>query len=293
MGHRQITRAAMDRLAETPLAWLAEMAPTVEAAAVQPDLMRPGEMPSLRRIEAPRHFLDREVLGDRALPATLSEYLRLLTEIAESEQGGAILRPGGDVSQIGILPYAVEEDTQRLAAIFAQLRHRPADPFLRSLAALQAGFLAHYAQDMCQPLHTSIHHDGRARADLSSPHSGLHRQVDDLIGRLDLGPVDESPRRALVPLFEQIRLAFGESHSWVDRVYELEPAIRKQHEGGSASRELEDFVRQRRQRAVDLTADLVLTAWSLAEQIEVAEWARTVDAAAGAAHQRRNAADVE
>lgn len=272
-GHRLITRATVDVLAGTEVAWLGSLADSIEEASVQPDLMRPRELPTLRAAEAPRHYLDLEVLGGRELPPDYFEYLRLLGEIAESGKGGALLRPGGDVSQVGTLPYAIVEGTQRLAAMFAQLRVRPDDRVLRSMAALQSGFVAHYAQDLCQPLHTSIHHDGRAGRDLSSPHSGIHRRVDDLPGRLALTPVDGHRPERLEPLFPAVYEALMESHSLVDRVYELAPAIESLQRGGAPATEVVAFAQQRFDQAVGLTADLILTAWMESKRIEVPPWA--------------------
>ena len=142
-------------------------------------------------------------------------------------------------------------------------------------------------------MHTSIHHDGRARQDLSSPNSGLHRKVDDLIGLLAPASVNESPLRVLSPLLSEIVRAFEESHTWVDRVYELEADIRSFHDGGPASESLREFTQQRWQRAVDLTADLVLTAWTLAQEIEVDSWARPADGETRVVGEPGAAVDVE
>jgi hypothetical protein len=237
----------------------------IVAASVQPDLMRPRELPQLRAIESPRHYIDLERLQDHELPRERWRYLRLLTRIATT--GSGPWRPEGDVSQVGTLPYAIVEDTQRLAALFAQLRVRPDDPDLLSMAAQQAGFLAHYAQDLCQPLHTTVHHDGRARADGSSPHTGIHHQIDVLLESVSWEDkqASERPPQVLDPLFPGVLATLEESHSQVDRVYALVDA--------SQQRGLAEFARQRWNRAVGFTVDLIRTAWVLSGTLELPGWA--------------------
>ena len=47
-----------------------------------------------------------------------------------------------------------------LAVAFAEYRKWPDNPMIQHKCFLYAGFLAHYAQDMCQPLHLTINFDG-------------------------------------------------------------------------------------------------------------------------------------
>jgi len=274
-GHRLITSAAMDSPNLGEPKWSDSEKASIVGAAVQPDLMRPRELPQLRAIEAPRHYLDLELLEGEALPEERWEYIKLLTRIAESGEGKGLLRPDEDVSQMGTLPYALIEGTQRLAAIFAQMRIHPHDPDLRSMAAHQAGFVAHYAQDLCQPLHTTVHHDGRARKNGSSPRTGIHRAVDALIQSVPL-PAQKgfgrSPR-VLAPLFPAIYSAIQESHSKVDEVYDLADDLKELRENGVAASELVDFSQERYQRAVGFTVDLIHSAWELSASVELPDWA--------------------
>lgn len=272
-GHRLVTAAAVESLDSLALPLSSSAMTAIVGASVQPDLMRARELPALRAIEAPRHFLDLEILQGSPLPETRWEYLGLLTRIAET--GDGLLRPGGDISQVGTLPYAIVEGTQRLAAIFAQLRVRPDSPDLQAMAAHQAGFVAHYAQDLCQPLHTTVHHNGRAMEDGSSPHTGIHGRVDGLIHSIPVHRETAERRRPQVldPLFPAVLAALHESHSQVDRVYELTDKMAQLESGGEADPDLAEFANERFQLAVDFTADLIRTAWHLSASVELDGWA--------------------
>lgn len=272
-GHRLITQASVESLEriDLPLEGLARAA--IVEAAVQPDLMRPGELPELRRIEAPRHFIDLELLQGADLPAELYQYQRLLVHLSESEQG-----LGGredDFTAVGMVPYAVIESTHRLAAVFAQLRARPGDEILSSMAFSLAGQVAHYAQDLCQPLHTTVHHDGRARGDGSSPHIGIHRAVDDLLGLIELPAARATGRkpRQRAELLREVLQELSDSHALVDTVYELTQDLEAAYETGKISSRLEELARERYLRATALTADLIYTAWVESAAIKLASWA--------------------
>ncbi len=279
--HRVISSQAVEYPAGVAPAWTADEKRAIVSASVLPDLMRPAALPQLRSLEGPRHYLDLEVLEGRSLPGDYWGFVQILVEIANAGGGAGLLRPGGDVTQIGTLPYALVESTQRLAAVFALWRLDPEESSIRDLAAYQAGRVAHYAQDLCQPLHTSIHHDGRARADGTSPYTGIHRQIDDVLLEIPLESVPLSRRqpRELKPLLSGIVSALEESHSQVDRVYELAPALQALYEDGSADPALVQFLGERYRQAVALTADLIFTAWQLSATVEVPGWTEAPDLA--------------
>ena len=268
-----ITVAVLESAALADLPLTAAMKTAMVRASVQPDLMRPREMPKLRAVEAPQHFIDLELLQGEPLPAERWEYVRLLNSLAE--KGNGPLRADRDVSQAGTAPYAIAEGTRRLAAIFAQLRRRPEDEGLQFMAAHQAGFVAHYAEDLCQPLHTTVHHDGRVRRNGSSPGTGIHGEIDALMLVVNPNEVKPSGRSAeiLDPLFPAILTTLHESHSQVDGVYELTQALTELDEEGRPPPELVSFASQRFQYSVNFTSDLIYTAWHLSASIDLPGWA--------------------
>lgn len=269
-GHRQITAAALDILDSSVLSIDKLDGDVMVRASVLPDLMRPREMPLLRELEAPRHYIDLELLQGRALPELVSDYVKLLTRLADQRSG--LLGSDWRLETVGLLPYALVESTQRLAAIFAQLRRQPEAADLEAMAMQQAGMMAHYAQDLCQPLHTTLHHDGRARRDGTSPGSGIHHQLDGMLQAVSVKAVD-GPSQGLDDLFEAVIGELQQSHSQVDRVYELSGDLAGLQQEREPSPALEEFGHQRYERAVRFTANLLHTAWLLSETIELSAWA--------------------
>ena len=264
--HRQISAAAVEMLDSSVRSFSKANRDSMIRASVQPDLMRPRQMPILRELEAPRHYIDLELLQGQALPESVSEYLKLLARLGDQRTG--LIGPDWRLETVGVLPYALVESTQRLAAIFAQLRQRPEDGDLEVMAMHQAGIMAHYAQDLCQPLHTTLHHDGWARDDGSSPRSGIHRQMDGLLRAIPAKSVD-GRSQAYEDLFGAVLGELAASHAQVERVYELSADLEALQQEKRVSPALEKLGRQRYERAVRFTADLVHTAWLLSDSIDL------------------------
>jgi len=167
-GHYRIAEAAVLALPDEGPGFFRWGAGTVAHTAIDPDVMKSRDTPQLGHQEYPEHFLDLELLNGESLPQLRYDFV---TRCVSLER-----RP----NQVGFVPYAVTEGTQRLSLAFAEYRCWPENPHVRSKALIYAGLLAHYAEDMVQPLHTTVHYDGRATEAGESPRSGIHRQVDSL-----------------------------------------------------------------------------------------------------------------
>jgi len=253
-GHRITTYEAVTLLSEELPRFLQTGREEMASDSVDPDLMRNRDLPQLRDREAPNHYLDLELLPLGVLPDARSEFLQYLAS-REVYLG---------VEDVGTLPYAVVEATQRLTLAFAQARSQPKNEHLQAKAMLFAAYLAHYAQDLCQPLHTTIHHDGRALEDQSSPHTGIHHQVDALIERLkpqESGEDGLFEPQALKPIFPAVFEELKSSHSHVERVYRLAADLEALEGGAQPSAELRALTDDRYRAAVRFTANLILTAW--------------------------------
>ena len=175
-SHAILTRAAVAALP-------AEMPAFFRSGGVLPghcvydaDLFKNRSLPGLRNAESPEHFYNQELMEGRALPATRYGFVDLCA------------REGLKPYKVGLLPYAVAEWTQRLALALAEYRKWPDDQAIQSKCLVYAGFIAHYAEDLCQPLHVTIHYDGRTNVDGRSPHVGIHKKVDALVVKLDFEP---------------------------------------------------------------------------------------------------------
>jgi hypothetical protein len=260
-GHRLIARlAAASAPAELP-DFFRGGSSAIADASVEPDMLRRRELPQLRSSEYPEHYVDLEFLEGAEFPATRYEYLELLYEKK--------LQP----NRVGMVPYAIVEATQQLAVSLAEYRLRPDDAGLQARILYRAGVLSHYAADMSQPLHTTLHHDGRALADGSSPGTGIHRLVDSLPGRAGatFSPSDCTPwPEPFSDLMHAVLDALQVSHALVDRVYELEGSLQWDDENGPDG-EVVALANERLTSAVLFTSRLFATAWDLSTRVELPE----------------------
>ena len=261
-GHETITRAAIRALPEEVPAFLKEGEELVASTVYDPDLARNRSLPNLRDREHPEHFLDIELLSGRPLPATRYEFVRLCREA------------GVAPSKVGFLPYAVAEWTEQLTLALAEHRRWPALEAPRSKTLVYAGLLAHYAQDLFQPLHLTIHFDGLEPTEEDSPgdakiHAGIHEKVDSLIERL--APDPDVLAAACRPqpfgdLMAAVLARFAENHAKVGRVYELADGFDPPLEQAA------QFGWQQALGAAQFTASLYLTAWRNSEEVRLPGW---------------------
>jgi hypothetical protein len=263
-GHALVTRAAIARLpAEVP-AFFREAAWGVGQASVDPDVMKSRATPELRAVEEPEHYLDWELLRGAHLPPGRWAYLALLHDRRLDPQ------------KVGTLPYAVHEQQQRLTIAFAEHRRWPDDPWIRQRVVHYAGYLAHYAGDLEQPLHTTVHHDGRALPDDSSPRTGIHQLVDGLFERLPLDTAALTRNLAIDEMADPwaaIKAEMTASHALVDRVYELEPALRAGAEAGHRyAPPVVNFTEERFRATARFLASLYYTAWRRSAGVEIPSW---------------------
>ncbi|MFW5698613.1 MAG: hypothetical protein ACOCYN_02050 [Planctomycetota bacterium] len=262
-GHRRSTVAVGGLLGEDLPAFFRSGIDQAAHCAMDPDIWRREQCPQLRASERAEHFCDLELLEGAELPDTRPAFHALCR------------RRGHLPHDVGQVPYAVMEWTQRLAVAFAEHRRWPRDRHIRHKALVYAGLLAHYAQDLCQPLHTTIHYDGRRAADGSSPRSGIHAQVDALLVRVALPHAAElaDAHEPFPDLAAGVRCTLMASHALVDRVYALADRLPPAEPG----HRIEDpavraFASERAAAALIFTARLYATAWALSERIALPDW---------------------
>lgn len=259
-GHAILTRGAVQALPEEMPAFFRAGAAALANCVYDPDVFKNRGTPHLKSAEHSEHYFDQELMEGRALPPTRPEFLALCAE--------AGLEPG----RVGLLPYAVLEWAERLALAFAEHRKWPDNAHIRSKCLVYAGLLSHYAQDMCQPLHLTIHFDGRAEDDGSSPHSGIHEKVDALVERQGPEPAELARGvtiEAAAALLPMVRAEIDRSRALVDRIYELEEVL-----ADPRAPAVRSFGEERARAATRFTAALFLTAWKLSEDIELPGWLR-------------------
>ena len=225
-----------------------------------PDISKNRDMPNARAAEYGEHYFDLELIKDNPVPADRNAFIKLCAEME--------LEP----MKVGFLPYAVAEWTERLAIAFAEYRKWPDKPIIQYKCYVYAGFLGHYAQDLCQPLHLTVHFDGIVQKDGTKLHQGIHEKVDASIEKLILNPselANDQEIKAVGDLMPAIVKQLKDGHKFVDRVYELVPEYQKLNQ---PSQELMVFTNERSREAVRWTASLYLTALKMSENIRLPGW---------------------
>ncbi len=265
-GHSIIASAAVQALPDDVPAWFRDGKAAIAHSAQDPDIQKNSDLPFMSDAEGPKHFFDTELLQGRPLPPTYAEFLKLCTELKI------------DPSDIGYVPYALAEETERLTLIFAEARRYPNNPYIRAKALVQAGILSHYSGDICMPLHSTTSFNGRANPDGTSPKTGIHAKVDSLIERLDLKPEELAKNEIVTPfpaLFPAITAQLAETRSHIDATYGLEstlPTVGKVDPNWQPTSQLTAFTQERARAATAFTASLFLTAWRDSARIKLPYW---------------------
>jgi hypothetical protein len=275
-GHSLLTHAAI--LALPPSRGANEGAPdffragwqTIAHTTQDPDVWKNRDAPHLSDRESSDHYFDWEAFGDLKLPDKRSAYMALC------------LKNNLDPEEIGTLPYSLMESTEKLTLAFAEYRKWPQNPHIRLKCLVYAGQLAHYAQDLQMPLHVTIHHDGRAKADGKSPRSGIHARLDSLIEKLAerhyLGAAFLAQNQTLEPLEGKLLPAvikeMEASRAYVDRAYELEAVLPPSDEkiAWHPDEKVVQFGIARGREATRFTSTLFLSAWRRSANVKLPVW---------------------
>ncbi|HEU4907112.1 MAG TPA: hypothetical protein VFT19_13510 [Solirubrobacterales bacterium] len=260
-GHRRVAEDAVTLLPPEVPRFFREGAATVGHGAVDPDLWKLDALVELDDGESPEHYLDVENLRGHPWPPTRSQAERLYRRLRIEGKG------------TGYLPWSIVEGIERLAVGFAEHRARPDDPAIRAKCLVWAGWVAHYVGDLGQPLHTTIHHNGRTRVGKPSPGTGMHHKIDGLFERVELDRREVLrgvELRPVADLHAFVRERFHESHGLVDATYDLLPAIDGPQ--GMADPAVVAFTRERYRATARQTAEALLAAWRLSGEIELPSW---------------------
>lgn len=263
-GHGILTRAAVKASPDEMPGFFRSGGGMIAHCAFDPDVSKNRGTPTLRSSEHSEHYIDLELLQGRSLPKNRYEYIQLCTEI------------GIQPEKVGLVPYAVIEWTERLAIAFAEHRKWPDNVFIQNKCLVYAGFLAHYAQDVCQPLHLTVDFNGRRQPDGTVLYKGIHEKVDSLIEFLEMEPADLAEAQEITPLdnlMVDISKSIESGHALVDRVYNLADSFPNPHSKKWTSEpEVIEFARERARESVRFTASLYLTAWRMSKTIELPSW---------------------
>ncbi len=261
-GHEDVAGYAVALTAQDLPAFFESEVETIRHCSQDPDVFKMKDTPQLDSEEYPEHFIDLELLSGTPLPSTRYDFISLCYSRK--------IKP----DQVGLVPYAVAEWTQRLTVAFGEFRKWPEDKSIQLKCAIYAGVLSHYAADLCQPLHTTVDYDGRANADGQSPHSGIHVKVDALIEKTqltkqDLQGVHVTPMRDLMAgIIDEL----NSSHALVDALYRMESDLPGLDQPLAATGPAADFAKERLLASTRFTASLYLKAWNDSARINFPSW---------------------
>jgi hypothetical protein len=263
-GHEEAAGNAIAMAGSALPEFFTSQVATIRHCSQDPDVWKMRDEPQLDNQEYPEHFINLELLGDRQkkLPATRYEFI----ELCYAKK----LKP----NKVGFVPYAVAEWTQRLTIAFAEHRKWPKDPAIQQKCAVYAGILAHYAGDLCQPLHTTVDYDGRVKPDGQPTIRGIHVKVDALIEKVSLSKEDlrDIHIAPMDDLMAGILDELQNSHALVDKVYGLESSLPALDEPLQASGPPAAFAKERMFTSARFIGTLYLTAWQNSAKLTFPAW---------------------
>lgn len=255
-GHRKATRFAIAAMQDTDLpTFFLQSAGTLAQEVVMPDALRNRATPELYVAERSEHYFDLELLDGAQLPSTRADFIAFCNEKK--------LRP----DKVGYLPYAIIEKTQHLAIAFAHHRRQPDNKTVQARCLVIAGELAHYAQDLAQPLHVTIHFDGRDK-----PGSGIHKRMDALLvhGNADVDRI--APDNLSTLTMDDIAKPLFAMNLAVNKVYEVEAELPTGQPDWTPTPRVQTLADEHLKYAAQFTANCLHAAWATSATIELPDW---------------------
>jgi methylenetetrahydrofolate--tRNA-(uracil-5-)-methyltransferase len=276
-GHKIINQAAMDALPASLPAFLhtPKALDEVEYLGPEPDRWRSSAEPELNAVAAPEHFIDLELANPIAPEGLPAERYDFLDDLSAANRLHPDLADRLTPQKVGLLPWQVEEDLERLTVdmgAFRRLQQTRADTYGAEQSILyDIGCLGHYVGDGSQPLHTTINFNGWV--ELANPEGftrsrGIHSQfetafVQENLRVRDVAPLIPPPRTLNAP-FRNFLLYLANSHAQVAQVYRFEKRGEFDGHGSAASR---SFTAERLAAGATMLRDMIYTAWLDSERV--------------------------
>jgi hypothetical protein len=247
-GHASVAEAAASGLPGEMPAFFRAAGKQLGHLAGDPDRWKNPSARHLRAAEAPDHYIDLEDYDGKELPPDRYQAIALLYKLKRKPE------------RVGMLPYAIMENYDRLSCAFYDYRHDKDNPAIKAKCVVYAGILAHLTGDCAMPLHTTRDYDGRPDAEGKMVQKGIHAKIDAFPERHGLTG-EEIGRglkaRKLADVWAHVLLRVKESHKLVNRCYELDRA-------GAFDRptaESRKFILARCRAGAQFTLDLWYNAW--------------------------------
>jgi len=256
--HVRLTAAAVKLVAKSLPEFFGKEQKLISLTSQDPDFFTEVHGPALRVREKPDHYFDSEYLEGEILPQTRYEYYQLLQ------------KKKLDPQQVGCLPYAIWEWTERLTGAFAQHRKWPESKEIQIKCLVYAGIVSHYVQDLAMPLHVTMHYDGWMREGVC-PRIGLHQKMDALLEFVGL-EIEKIAAEIKVKssgnMFVLVTENIKEIHKMVEEVYSLQNQLLTEKK----SPEVVSLATRCCRKALSLTGTVLLTAWESSSQVVIPDW---------------------
>ena len=265
-GHRLVGLAAAQRLPNDMPAFFRNASEQLSYLNPEPDRWKDRAEramdPALEGGSSPEHYIDMDLVAPSVLAGALAAPTRF--GFADSLRAG-----GAAAGTVGLLPFAILEQAQRLREDFRLWRIAP-DATVRGWIEARiiddAGVLGHYVADGSNPHHTTKHHNGwvgenpkgyttdnRFHSRFESAYVQAHIKLPDLLGAMTAPPTVFPSLREAVQSY--LRTSFGQ----LDRLYELDKVSSFRPE--STTPEQKAFASARLAAGATMLRDLWYTAW--------------------------------
>jgi hypothetical protein len=249
-GHETIAEAAAARLPDEVPTFFRNGGKHLAHFCVDPDRWKNRDTDFLRRAEEPNHFLDSEDLDGKKLPGT-NRYDAMKLVYTDLKK---------DPSKIGMLPYAILENYEKLVVGFADYRKSPTNTSIPMKCLVFGGVMAHYTGDAAMPLHTTRDFDGRLQPDGTVKQKGIHAKIDGFPEKNKITPEEVCrglEAKKIDDVWVHVNKFIAESHTHIPKCYEFDAAAAFD----KPTDESRAFILARVRAGAQLTLDLWYTAW--------------------------------
>jgi hypothetical protein len=269
-GHKLINKTAAAAIPAAMPAFFKAGADKFVYNGPEPDRWRERVEPSLKNSQEPDHYIDMERVSDIGeFPAGRYDFIRwAYAKRARMNDRSDDYLP----ERIGFQPYIAMEVYERLKVAFRQYRTlkaagQPTDA-VENDAIFYAGWLGHYVGDACNPLHTTIQHNGWVGPNPNGYTTAkIHWPVEsDFVNKnlaqLDPGNLMKAPVAVADPFHQYIDY-LKSSFALVEPLYQLEKRGGFNIPGSDEARE---FIRKQFAAGSQELVNLWYTAWVESEK---------------------------
>jgi hypothetical protein len=171
-----------------------------------------------------------------------------------------------DPNKLGMLPYAIMENYEKLVVGFYDYRKAPTNTSIPMKCLVHGGVLCHYTGDAAMPLHTTRDFDGKNLPDGTVKQKGIHAKIDGFPEKNKITPEEVCrglEAKKIDNVWEHVNKFIMESHTHIEKCYELDAAgaFDKPTDASRA------FILARVRAGAQLTLDLWYTAWLRSEKL--------------------------